>query len=134
MKRKEIPDFIAAVKLLRESADDKTASLAPLVYPTIKGEGALIRAGTRINWNGTVYRAAVDLWDNPGSDPDSAPTLWAELDYKDGIRKIHDPIPVTEAFARNEKGWWHDEVYVSQVDMNVYTPEQYAPYWQKDDA
>lgn len=47
-----------------QSLDDQTASDAAALFPRLKQDGALIEAGTRINWHGTVKRAAVDLWDN----------------------------------------------------------------------
>lgn len=38
---------------------------------------AMTKAGTRINWNGTVKKAAADLWDTAENTPDAAPDLWA---------------------------------------------------------
>ncbi len=113
--------------------DDKTASEAAELYPSMKYDGSLIKAGTRINWSGKVKKAAVDLWDNEESNPDNASTLWADLDYKDGVRIIPEVITVTTAFAKDELGWWKDNIYKSLVDNNVYTPEQYAANWEMQD-
>ena len=113
--------------------DDKTASEAAELYPRMKYDGSLIEAGTRINWGGVVKKAAVDLWDNEESNPDNASTLWADLDYKDGVRIIPEVITVTTAFAKDELGWWGDVIYKSLVDNNVYTPEQYAENWEMQD-
>lgn len=112
------------------SLDDKTASTAPDMFPRLKGDGSLIKAGTRINWNGTVKKAAVDLWDTTENNPDNAPTLWADIDYKDGYRIIPEVITVTTAFAKGECGWWGDTLYRSLIDANVYTPTQYASGWE----
>lgn len=112
------------------SLDDKDASTAPELYARLTGDGGLIKAGTRVNWRGTVYRAAVDLWDNEQSTPETAPTLWAAIKYRDGIRIIPEVITVTEAFAKDELGWWGDVVYKSLIDENVYTPTQYPPGWE----
>lgn len=54
----------------------------------------------------TLKRAAVDLWDNEANTPDAAPTLWEDIDYRDGIRVIPETITVGLAFAKGEKGWW----------------------------
>lgn len=126
-------DIIALKKLLRAfvaSADDKTASYMPAMSPKLKQDGKLVRAGTRINWNGTVMKAAVDLWDTAENDPDHAPTLWAKIDYRDGYRIIPDTITVTTAFSEGEYGWWGDTLYASKVNSNVYTPAQYAANWE----
>ena len=119
------------VEQAMQSVDDKTASEAAQLFPVLNGGGSLVKSGTRINWNGTVKRAAVDLWDTAENNPDNAPTLWADLSYKDGYRIIPETITVTEAFADGECGWWNDVLYKSLADSNVYTPEQYPSNWEK---
>ena len=113
-----------------EGLDDATASQAPTLFPSLKEDGSLVSVGTRINWKGVVMRAAVDLWDTAENNPDNAPSLWEDLPYIDGIRIIPDVITVGLAFSKGEKGWWYGELYESQVDNNVYTPEQYPDNWQ----
>ena len=130
MTRKEALRLRAIVEQAAASLDDKTASTAGMLFPRLKQDGALVKAGTRINWNGTLKRAAVDLWDTPENNPDNAPTLWADIQYRNGYRIIPDTITVTTAFAEGEYGWWGDVLYKSKVNSNVYTPEQYAPNWE----
>ena len=131
MTRSEAQKLIADIVKLRESATDAQASLAISVYPALKQDGSLIKSGTRINHNGTIIRAAVDLYDTETNSPKNAPTLWETLNYKDGYRIIPEVITVGTAFSKGELGWWNDELYESLVDSNVYTPDQYAPYWSK---
>lgn len=131
MTREHAKKLRAAMTEGASSLDDKTASTAPDIFPRLKEDGALIAAGTRINWRGAVKKAAVDLWDTAENNPDNAPTLWADIEYKDGFRIIPATITVATAFAKDECGWWGDELYNSLVDNNVYTPEQYAPNWEK---
>ena len=118
------------VEQAMQSVDDKTASEAAQLFPVLNGGGSLVKSGTRINWNGTVKRAAVDLWDTAENNPDNAPTLWEDLDYKDGYRIIPETITVTTAFAKDEYGWWGDVLYRSKVDANVYTPAVYPDNWE----
>lgn len=130
MTRAEALKLRAIVEQAAASLDDKTASEAPTLFPRLKQDGSLIRAGTRINHNGEIKKAAVDLWDTADNSPDNAPTLWETLDYKAGYRIIPETITVTGAFAKGERGWWTDgKLYESAVDYNVYTPEQYARNW-----
>lgn len=112
------------------SVDDKTSSEAVELLPVLKNDNALIKAGTRINYKGTVKKATVDLWDTEVNNPDNASTLWEDILYKDGYRIIPDVINVTTMFAKDEIGWWKDKLYKSLVDSNVYTPEQYAQNWE----
>ena len=110
---------------------DKEASEGVELFPGLKDDNALIPAGTRINWNGKLKRAAVDLWDTVYNNPDNAADLWEDIAYKDGYRIIPETITVGTAFSKNECGWWHDKLYRSLVNSNVYTPDQYPNGWEK---
>jgi hypothetical protein len=118
------------IEKLVEAADDATASTVVILFPVLTYDGALIEAGTRINWNNTLKRAAVDLWNTVDNNPDNAPALWEDVLYKDGIRIIPENITATNPFAKGELGWWGDVLYESVADNNVYTPEQYANNWK----
>ena len=117
------------------SLPDKEASEGAELFPCLKDDGLLVKAGTRIDWNGTVKKAAVDLWDTETNDPEHAPTLWVDIDYVDGARKI----PVTEsgifdatlAFADGEDGYSSvaGMIYTSKVNGNVYTPQLVPTNW-----
>jgi hypothetical protein len=130
MKRAEALRLRAIVEMAAVSLDDKTASEGAMLFPRLKQNGALVPAGTRINWNGTVKKAAVDLWDTAESTPDAALTLWEDISYRDGIRIIPDAITAATAFVKGEQGWWKDALYTSLLDANVYTPEQYPAGWE----
>ena len=119
------------VASLIENLDDATASTVIPLYGGMKYDGALIKAGTRINWNGTLKRAAVDLWDREDSNPDNAPNLWEDILYREGYRIIPSVITVGLAFADGEIGWWDDELYRSKLEANVHTPEQYPDGWER---
>ena len=121
----------AVIEQAAASLDDKTASTAPALLRQLRQDGKLVSAGTRINWGGTVKRAAVDLWDTAENTPDAAPTLWEDIDYWVGIRIIPVTITATAAFALGELGWWGGKVYKSLLAANVYTPEQYPAGWEE---
>ena len=134
MTREEAIAFRRLVEAGAVSLTDKDVSTAPEVLPRMHYTGELIKNGTRINWNGTVKRAASDLWDREDQNPDNAPNLWEDVMYRDGIRIIPDPITVGLAFAKDELGWWSEDLYKSLVDNNVYTPEQYPDNWELQEA
>lgn len=118
------------IESLTESLDDATASTVIPLYPQMKYDGNLIKGGTRINWNGTLKRAAADLWDTEQNNPDNAKALWEDIMYRDGYRIIPDVITVGLAFSMDECGWWKDVLYRSKLEANVYTPEQYPDGWE----
>lgn len=120
------------------SLSDADASIAPEMFPRLKGDGSLIEHGTRICWQNSdgslcIKRAAVDLWDTAENTPDAAPTLWEDVAYHDSVRIIPETITSTLAFSKDELGYWakDDTVYRSKQDGNVWTPEQYATAWER---
>ena len=110
---------------------DAEASTIPEMFPRLKQDGSLVSAGTRINWNGQLKRAAVDLWDIAENNPDNAPTLWEDISYMNGYRVIPETITAGLAFSKGEQGWWKDAAYESLQDNNVWNPEQFAAGWKK---
>ena len=130
MKRSEALYLRSVVEQSVTSLNDKMASTAAILFPRLKADGSLIQVGTRINWNGTVKKAAVDLWDTAENNPYNAPGLWADIEYKDGYRIIPDTLTVTTAFAKDECGWWNGILYRSLHEGNVYTPAVYPAGWE----
>lgn len=122
--------FHAVIATACKLVDDQTASIAPELFGRLKEDGSLVEHGTRINWNGTLKKAAVDLWDTKENNPDKAPDLWADLLYRLGHRIIPDVISVTLSFSKGETGWWGDVLKRSKADNNVWTPDQYPEYWE----
>ena len=117
-----------------ESLDDQTVSTAPEVLPRLRGDGSLVKTGTRICWKGTVKRAAVDLWDSAENTPDAAPALWEDIQYRQGYRIIPEVITPGQAFALGELGWWGDSLYKSLLNSNVWTPEGNPSGWEKQEG
>ena len=126
----EVTRLLIARQVNSLDIDDATASRMAEYFPALTGGGKLISAGTRINWGGSLMRAAVDLWDTAGNTPETAPTLWEDLPYKDGVRIIPEAITAGTAFALGELGWWGDKLYKSLLADNSYTPEQYPAGWE----
>ena len=77
-----------------------------------------------------LLRAAVDLYDTEQSDPATAPELWEEIAYHDGIRIIPTTITPGLAFGLDELGWWDGKTYKSKHPANTWTPEQAPGLWE----
>lgn len=110
--------------------DDAVASRAVEFHPGMEYNGKLIPAKTRINWNGKLKRATVDIWDTETNNPDNAPTLWEDIAYRDGIRIIPEIITATLAFSEGEYGWEGDIPYRSKVNGNTYPPSVVPDNWE----
>lgn len=120
------------IETLSANLSDADASTSAELFPRLKQDGSLVSTGTRINWGGTIKRAAVDLWDTAENNPDNASDLWENLAYRDGIRIIPETITAGTAFSKDELGWWGDVLYKSILpSANVWTPEQYPDGWEE---
>lgn len=129
---KEVSARIAATAIMKDNASDADASRCVSVYPTLKGDGSLVKAGTRIAVNGQLYRTRVDLWDTAENAPQAVPSLWEKVMYKKGIRIIPDQITAEFPFNKGDLGWWNDVLYESILEtVNTYTPDAYPSGWKK---
>ena len=130
MKRSEALKLRSLIEQAVISLPDKEASEGASLFPRLKGDGSLVKVGTRINWKGVVKRAANDLWDTAENNPDNAPALWEDISYKQGYRIIPETITAGTAFAEGECGWWGDVLYKSKIPANVHTPAAYPDGWE----
>ncbi len=133
MTRAEALKIRAQVEAGAAALPDMEASVEPTLSRTMRYDGKLIPAGTRINWGGILKRAAVDLWDIEENNPDNAPGLWEDVLYRDGIRVIPAVITAGLAFSYGELGWWGDVLYRSirpGEKTNVNTPDEYPAGWE----
>lgn len=131
MTGKEARAMRALITQGAQSLTDAQVSTAPEVLPRLTYDGSLISNGTRINWNGTIKRAAADLWDTEANDPYHAPTMWEDVLYRDGYRIIPETITVGLQFSSGELGWCGDKLYRSLLDANVWTPADYPAGWEE---
>lgn len=133
MTRDEALRIRAQVEAGAAALPDAEASVEPSLTRTMRYDGSLIRAGTRVNWYGVLKRAKVDLWDTEQNNPDNAPTLWDDVLYRDGIRVIPGVIPAGLAFSFGEIGWWGDVLKRSirpGEKTNVHTPDEAPELWE----
>ena len=130
-RKKRVHQVVAKA---RDLVDDQTASIAPELFGKLTEDGSLVEHGTRINWNGVLKRAAVDLWDTADNNPDNAPAIWEDINYREGHRIIPEVITVGLAFSNGETGWWGDVLNRSirpGEKTNVHTPEEAPELWEE---
>lgn len=120
----------AAMDTVQPMLTDAQASEAVALYPVLRYNGMLVKAGTRINWEGALKRAAVDLWDREDNDPVHAPNLWEDIKIQAGYREIPEVITAGLAFSKGERGWWKSTLYESLINNNVWTPVAYPAGWK----
>lgn len=119
------------LRIANRGADIVTASPLPVTPPqTPDSEPPVETDGLLVSYDGSNVVTLTLPEGSTENNPDNAPTLWEDINYKEGYRIIPDTITVGTAFALNEYGWWNGTLYKSLLDTNVYTPEQYAAGWE----
>ena len=112
--------------------DDKQASEGVELFQKLKQDGTLIKAGTRINWNGVLKRAAVDLWDTADNSPGNAPALWEEIAYMNGYRVLTGHISASNPVQPGEMCWEDGKLYRCIYHVAcTYRPSEYAAAWEE---
>lgn len=133
MTRNEALRIRAQVEAGAAALPDAEASKEPSLTRPMYFNDKAIEAGTRVNFGGVLWRAAVTLWDREDSTPESAPTLWELVPYRDGIRIIPEVITAGLAFSYGELGWWGDILKRSirpGEKTNVHTPDEAPELWE----
>lgn len=114
-----------------ELLTDAQASTVLGLYGKMPQDGSLVKVGSRINWNGQLKRAKVDLWGAAENDPDNAPELWEDINYRDGYRVLNAPITASNPVQPGEKCWEGDVLYECVYHVAcTYRPSEYAPAWE----
>lgn len=132
MKRSEAIKLRALIEQAVVALPDKEASEGAMLFPKLKQDGTLVKAGTRINWGGTVKRAANDLWDTEQNDPNNAPDLWEDIAYKQGFRVLTGPITASNPVKVDEICWYQDCLYKNILGVaSAYLPDEYPNGWEK---
>lgn len=129
--------------MMTTALSDQRASEAPTLFPMFS---ALLAAGKtftqedvtnrfRLCYNDKLYVVTQPHTMQAGWTPDVAVSLYEEIEYINGIRKIKEYITAEHPFSENELGIDSDGVvWRSLHNNNVYTPVQYAANWEQVEA
>jgi hypothetical protein len=132
MTRSKALKLRAIARNAATALEDSEAVAVPELFKSMSGNGAIIKAGTRICWNKKLVKAINDIEDIKENAPDANPALWEVISTEGSFRMIPEVVAAAEAFAKGTKGWWKDELYESIYDGdNVWNPEQFVAGWKK---
>lgn len=135
-------DIIAQAKAIRQAMNgageiltDEQALDNQLIYPTWSDDteytdGDRVRSADKL-WKCLQTHTSQEDW-----KPENTPAMWVEIAKPGEYREIKDDMLSTEAFALNEIGWYQtkDNLWMSLIDNNIYTPAAYPDGWEKVEA
>lgn len=103
---------------------DEAAADAVELFPRWSGEGVSYVAGDRRRYGETLYKCLQDHTSQEGWDPESAPSLWAEiLPGQDGtdIGEWVQPDS-TNPYMTGDRVTHNGKTWESTIDNNVWEP------------
>lgn len=126
MTRAEAEAILAALVTLRESETDERALSVPVLYPAWRS-GVDYAVGTRVRYNGTLYRVLQAHSSQESWTPEAAPSLFARV-------LIPDPDTVpdwvqpdsTNAYSKGDRVRHNGKTWTSDINGNVWEPGQYG--------
>ena len=124
MTRAEAEAILAALVKLRESATDEQALSVPVLYPSWRS-GVDYAVGTRVRYNGTLYRVLQAHSSQESWTPDATPALWVAVSL-DEYPEWVQPTGAHDAYNTGDKVSYNGKHYVCTIDANTYAPDVYG--------
>lgn len=126
MNKKDIQNFVSNVIILRDSATDEQALQVPNLYPSWK-DGVAYKTGTRLFFNGVLYKILQDHTSQSDWLPDITPSLYTKILIPDEtvIPEWEQPSS-TNPYASGDKVTHNGKTWVSDIDNNVWEPGVYG--------
>jgi len=114
------------------SLSDADALEAVELFPAWEADTEYAR-GTRVRYDGKLYRCEQAHTSQSIYPPDIIPALWTEVAKPGEIPVWRQPTGAQDAYMTGDKVWYPEKdttVYVSLVDNNVWSPEAYPSGWE----
>ena len=85
-------------------------------------------------FEGQVYRCVQAHTSQDGWEPSQTPALWVvkHTKNKDKPKPFVQPQGAHDAYMKDEVVLYNDQVYISVMDNNAYSPSDYPAGWQKE--
>lgn len=111
---------------LREMATDEMSLKVPNLYPIWK-TGVEYAVGDRVLYENVLYKVLQDHTSQETWTPDVSPSLFAQVLIPDEniIPEWVQPDS-TNAYMTGDKVIYDGKVYVSTIDNNVWSPNEYG--------
>ena len=114
------------IESLAETLDDSAALTGPELFPFWRS-GVDYAVGTRVRYNGTLYRVLQAHSSQESWTPEAAPSLFSKV-------LIPDPDTVpdwvqpdsTNAYSKGDRVRHNGKTWTSDIDGNIWEPGQYG--------
>lgn len=127
--------MLSAVKTMLASAaselTDEEALAVAALYPTWAEKiGALVKEGERYWYNEKLWKVIQAHIVQEDWTPDTAPSLFVEVSIVEWP-EWKQPAGAADAYNKGDKVTYKGDHYISLIDANTWSPEEYPAGWEK---
>lgn len=123
---------ISYTSVLDNATEEQAFVMKPL-YPQWDGNGVEYKEGQYVQYEGDLYRVnkGQSHTSQPTWNPKDAPSLWSKVgDPSVEYPEFIQPTGAHNAYSKGDKVTFKGKHYISKVDNNVYSPEDYPSNWE----
>lgn len=122
-----------AIAFFAETLSDAQALQVPLLFEEFNGNGVSYKVGTRVLYEGVLYKVLQDHTSQEGWIPTAATSLFAKVINETLTGEIPDweQPDSTNAYMKGNKVKFNGKIYESVIDNNVWSPTAYPAGWKE---
>ena len=129
MKRFEAIKYRHSIEGAAALQDDAVALENIDLYPTWKA-GIAVAVGDRYRYGETLYKVIQAHTTQEDWTPDITPALFVVVSL-DEWPEWKQPTGSQDAYNKGDKVTYKGDHYISLIDANVWSPEEYPAGWEK---
>lgn len=126
--------LLTLLKSQTESLPDEEAQNVPALFPTWSDcIGKAVEAGLRVYDDKKLWRCVQSHTVQEEWRPEATPALWVRV-YVEEWPEWVQPTGAQDAYNKGDKVTYKGRHYISLIDGNVYSPEDYPAGWEAAEA
>ena len=133
MKRSVLYKFREFIEKGATSLSDTEALEAVALFPAW-AVGVAYAKDERVQYDGKLYKVVQAHTSQADWTPDKTPALFTEVSKPGEIPVWKQPTGAQDAYNKGDKVHYptaDDSVYVSTIDANVWSPDDYPQGWEE---
>lgn len=120
-----------ALQMLTTTFTDEQALNCILLFAEWDGNGVAYKKNVRFRYGDKLFKVLQDHTSQPDWIPGAAPSLYVEvanpaIEYPE----YKKPTGAHDAYNKGDKMTYKGNRYISKIDGNTYTPEEYPAGWE----
>lgn len=119
----------AAMDTAGAQLDDAAALDAMAIYPVWE-IGTAYAVNDRRRYGESLYKCVQAHTSQADWTPDATPALWVKVSVEEWPEFVQ-PTGAHDAYNTGDKVTYNGKRYVSRIDANVYSPDDYPAGWEK---